>query len=293
MLGAYGAVGPWLPSFDAAAFSAAGRVALHYLSGLALLRPVAIEYPELVAASGTNALAMLFAGLVLVFVVASAVLLRSAACAPSRRAAACDRERSILAIVAVWLASTFAAVSFGGSMHEPGSDRHAYLLLPAVAAAAAVAWTRADGWLRREIGRRFRTADEDAAGLTAARRIAASMAALWLAASAGLSHAAMERWRDDRTLWPPAASGASASPRVRANFARILAADGRYADAASQLRRAIRADGGDPLLRLSRAAVRCAEGRTAGARRDLHAALALGIDSTLVGDIAADCRPAR
>jgi len=281
----YGAIGPWAPSFDLVGFAFAGHVAAHYLASLFGLHALAPEYPQLLVIAASlqrgDAMATL-AGSAAMLVLSAGVIASLVACLRSARPGPAARRRfgpwagasPEVAFVFAWTMAGLVALAVWGGLHEPGVDRHAALLLPALGVALAQLLSRLSAWS---------PAPWQHAG--------AAAAALMLAVLAVQTRSQMEVWRSERTLWMHAAAGPSPSPRAHANLARVLAEDGRYGAAARHLGRAIAADPDDPLLYLGRAAVRCAERRPAGARRDLEQARRHGAAEELLEGLAHDCSP--
>jgi len=262
---AYGAIGPWHPAVDADALRRSGRVALHYLSGLFGQRELAPEYPWLLQSSGLlrHAASQLAAVVLFAATMAALAWCRRVRRVPGSPQAAC--------MVSLWIASCACVLSLWGGLHEPGADRHAYLLLPALGVGLALLLTQL----------------ERAAGVTPFAAVATIAALLMSLAPPARSQMAM--WQDERTLWAHAAAAGQPSTRVRANLARALAAGGELEAAAEQLKLAVVVAPDDPLLYLGRAALRCARRHGTRARRDLERARRLGAAAELVESIARDC----
>ncbi|MFN2377940.1 MAG: hypothetical protein ABR538_15510, partial [Candidatus Binatia bacterium] len=260
---AYGAIGPWGPSVDPAGLAFPGRVALHYLAGLAGLREFAPEYPELMLYADRVRLgeaAAVWGGAAMTLLLGVAAAASLAACA---RAGRSPRP----AFLTAWTTSVLAALAVWGGLHEPGVDRHAYLLLPVAAVVVAVSLSP----LSRLLARGDRRA-----------LAAAAVACLLLTGSASATRAQMETWRSERSLWNSAGRHPSASSRALANLARQYAVEGRYPKAANKLTAAIAASPGDAGLFLARAAVRCAQGRGLLANGDFERARRAGADPAAV-----------
>ncbi|HEY2773518.1 MAG TPA: hypothetical protein VGK20_05645 [Candidatus Binatia bacterium] len=262
LVAGYGAVGPWGPAGDVASVAFVGRVAMHYASGLLGLRSFAPEYPALLQyspAAGELALHLLFAA-----AIAGAVVLSLRRC---RRASGSDRSP---AFAAAWTAMAMLAVAIWGGLHEPGADRHAYLLLAPIAIAAALLLTRTR--------------------LVHAPRYLAPIAiAALLLASAAASYGQMQIWGSEGALWTRAAADPAASSRVHANLARSLALEGNLRGATGHLHVAIERDPANPRLYLGLAALRCAAGHPSWARRDLERARVAGAAGGEVAAVEQDC----
>jgi hypothetical protein len=278
---AYGAVGPWLPG----SLATGGRVLLHYVAGLAGVRALAPEYPALFEPAAATA-ASLATMLVAIFAVAAA----AAACMAARRGGAARGEALVLA----WTSTTVLALAMWAGLHEPGADRHAYLLLPPLGAALSLLLTRV-----------LRSDSRIAWAPATAPRLALAAGGLVLAAAAAhASREQMQIWSSERALWSHAVAQGGASPRAFANLARVEAADGDYVLARRHLASALEAGDDDGLVYASRAALRCAEGRRALAQRDVRRAHRAGaaagdqeiarellpeIARDLIGEVARDC----
>jgi tetratricopeptide (TPR) repeat protein len=268
---AYGAVGPWWPPPSLAAAAFPGIVAAHYASGFLGLRAFAADYPSL--SQSASALVggdptLLLLGTITTLGMAAAVALTLRACARDGRdgnRAASDRVRSF---AAAWVAMVALALAVGGGLHEPGADRHAYLMLPALGLAAAVLLDRLRG---------------------ATQGAVAGVAALALVGAALAGREQIEVWSSARALWTHAASQTAVSARTHANLARVLAGDGEYRAARRHLREALVAEPHLADLHLARAAVQCATGRRLRARRDLDRARILGASDAAAAGIAAAC----
>ena len=275
---AYGAIGPWAPAADAAGLALPGRVLAHYLGALVGAVPLSPEYPELLGfvarLQGAEALAN--SGItVLLAMVAAASL---AACVRSGK----RRRGREGAFVFAWTMAVVVALAVWGGLHEPGADRHAYLLLAPLGVALAAVLSRLR--LGDAAGRKSRRA---APALLRSAVVAGVI--LTLLGSASASRRQMEIWRSERTLWTHASADPSASPRAHANMARSLARDGDYGAAVRHMNSALAADPSDPQLYLGRAAVRCAQQRRFHARRDLRRARHLGASAPLVAELVRDC----
>lgn len=264
---AYGAIGPWSPPWTAAGAAFPGHVALHYATGLIGLRPLSVDYPVLLETAdrlrGGEGTAIA-AGIAVTLLLAAALSVSVVACTRARR----GLVSAPLALAAAWSSAVAVAMAAVGGLHEPGVDRHAYLLLPALGLVLAVAIERAPLRRRR------------------AMLVAVAPLLLWGATS---SRAQMKVWSNENALWTHAAAHAPVSTRTQANLARVLAGEGRYAEARRRLGAALAADPRDFTLHLGRAAVRCAMGRRAAARLDLEAARRLGAPDATVADLAGEC----
>jgi hypothetical protein len=308
---AYGAIGPWIPAVDVAAW---GRVLLHYATGLAGVRVLSPEYPALVAPAAAT-IASLAAGAALLAVVAlAAAYLRGARLqradlrsshlqrshlpsshfpsshgsrgshgshgshgphGPHARDAAGQR-----AFVLAWTSATLLALVLWGGVHEPGADRHAYLLLPALGVAVAIAISH--------VLEALPASNDRAPARFALAAVAVTLAAAASLAASAATRTQMQIWSSERALWSHAVAQGGASTRAYANLARAVAADGEYALARRHLAAALDEGGDDGLVYASRTALRCAEGRRALAQRDVRRAHRAGA-TALVGDIARDC----
>ncbi len=265
----YGAVGPWAPPAGFAAWAMPGHVVAHYLGSLAGAHALAPEYPSLAGVAsriaGGDGAARL-AGLAAGAVVAASTVVAFAACARFARQRAAAR-----AFAVAWTLAVLSALGLWGGLHEPGADRHAYLLLPAFGVAAALLVPRAID------SRPF------------AKGAAAAVATALFVLAAGATRAQMKAWQSERTLWIHTLAHAPSSPRAHANLARVRAADGQWRAAVAHLDAALEADPGNALLYVSRASVRCAEGRAPLARRDLRRARERGAHASILRGIESDC----
>lgn len=350
MVMAYGAIGPFAPSFDLAGLSSPGRVAAHYAASLAWPMSLAPEYPALldhldrVRAGDVLAIVGGLAGgvlLVVANVVAIAFALRSRAAGVSRpsevdawrsgegdasrswkvdasrspevvasRSLEVDASRSLevdtlrlppeiaapslrsAAFAGLWSISVFDALAVWGGLHEPGVDRHAYLLLPALGVALAVAWTMASPGESRFIAVPAvfsRSRDDRSPSSRRTRRLAAFFCASTLVLLALTTRGQMESWRNERTLWTRAVAMAPGSARAHANLAAVLAAEGSLGRATHHLNRALAIDADVPHTWLGRAAVRCAQRRPVAARLDLVRALERGAPMPDVAELGREC----
>ncbi|HXC52616.1 MAG TPA: hypothetical protein VN634_17165 [Candidatus Limnocylindrales bacterium] len=279
---AYGATGPWLPPLDLSGVALAGRVAVHYATGVAGLRALRPEYPELtafLAHARSGDVASLLLGSLATSAALAALASFTMSATPDGDApgvAGCSRSgaRDARRIVFAWFATTVVALSIWGGLHEPGADRHAYLLLPPLAIGLALALSK----LSKPAGVRFAVT-------------ACVVVVLCVLASA--SRAQMTIWSSDRALWASAVSGPSPSSRARTNYARVLAGVGQYDAAVSHLDIASRESPGDPLPYLARAAIDCATRHPARTRRDLAGALERGAEPGAAAEIAASCAAVR
>lgn len=294
MVMAYGAIGPFAPGFDLAGLSSPGRVATHYASSLAWPMSLAPEYPALldhldrVRAGDVRAIAGGLAGGVLLVVanlvaVFFALRVRGVHTPPLRRAAG---------FAGLWSVSVFDALAVWGGLHEPGVDRHAYLLLPALGVAAAVAWSASSQRKPRLVaGPAVSSRSRDHRGPESRhpRPRAAILCVSVLSLLAWTSRGQMESWRSERTLWTRAVAMAPGSARAHANLAALLAAEGSFGRATRHLNRALAIDADVPHTWLGRAAVRCAQHRPVAARLDLARALERGATMPDVADIGREC----
>ncbi len=260
----YGAVGPWLPGAGAQDIAGAGRVLLHYATGLAGLRVLAPEYPALIPAAAAHDAASLAAAALALLTLAAAVVatIRANGGAGSRAHA----------FVLLWTAATVAALAVWAGIHEPGADRHAYLLLPPIGVGASL----------------MLSAVLRAPASSAARLALAAGGAVLAVLAAATSREQMQVWSSERALWSRAVAQPAASARAHANMARVDAADGDYVRARRHLAAALAAGDDDGFVYGSRAAVRCAEGRPALAQRDVRRAYRSGAGALAHG-IARDC----
>ncbi|HYC00239.1 MAG TPA: hypothetical protein VEC57_13975 [Candidatus Limnocylindrales bacterium] len=269
---AYGVIGPFGPNIGIDGYARVGATVLHYAATIAWPAALSPEYPDLRrfrpdVAGGEEVLAA--AGATTLLLTVAAITL--AACL---RAARRSEPRPLL-FCAAWITLAAICLSVWGGLHEPGADRHAYLLLPALGVGLALLLTRA----------------QQAASLLPAPASLAPMAAaiLAIAALSAATRETMMHWRDESTLWSRAVQVAPASARMRYNLASVLSGRGEYAQAQFELSRALRSEPDYAPAHLARAAVRCARGRSAAARPDLLRALELGAPSDDVAGIARDC----
>lgn len=264
---AYGAIGPWTLPTTASAVAFSGFVAAHYLTGFLGLRPLAPDYPALM-----DLAANLRGGDPAMLAIGGAVsaLLLGAAIRVMARLGAARGDRPVF-LAGIWILVVMLALATAGGLHEPGVDRHAYLLLPAAGFALALALER----LRR--------------AARARRSPVFAFVALMLVAAAWASRMQMQVWSSEGSLWTHAASQPRVSVRTHANLARVLAEAGDYRQARVHLDAALAVDSRDPSLYLSRAAVSCASDRRSKARGDLDRARALGAADETVAVLAADC----
>jgi hypothetical protein len=255
-------------------------VAAHYLGALVGAVRLAPEYPVLMhfverVHAGDAAAALSGSLATLLVMLGAAVSL--ARCV---RAGKAERGRES-AFVFAWTMAVVVALSVWGGLHEPGADRHAYLLLAplGVALAALLARVHAAGAM---------LSSRRAVPMVIHGAVVATVL-LVLAASASASRRQMEVWRSERTLWIHATAAGSASPRAHANMARVLAGDGEYEAAVAQMSTALTADSNDASLYLGRAALRCAQGHRFQARADLARAQQLGATAPMIAELARDC----
>ena len=177
-------------------------------------------------------------------------------------------QASSWSFVAAWAALGIAALAIWGGLHEPGADRHALIVLPAAGVAAALALGRLSGTGR------------------AAAFVLSGVALLALVTA---TRQQMQVWRSDRALWAHTVAAQPGAVRAQLNLAGVLAADGRYDEAAHHLDRALRRKPDFVAAYLGRAVVRCAQRKPVAARRDLRRALASGAESASVERIGRDC----
>jgi hypothetical protein len=300
----YGTVGPWFPEGGMEGLAAAGRVLLHYASGLAGLRVLAPEYPFLFSPEAAALTPMSAAvGVAVALLAASGPMFAALAWRRALRGLA----NPDTALAFVWTTTTVAALALWGGLHEPGADRHAYLLLPPLGVAGAITLSSAWRWTTRSDSRRRKYVSLHAAtshdrllhvlrSMTwtsprpaAASQVALAAVAVTLAVSfAVTSREQMQIWASERSLWSYAARQEGASARAHANMARVLAADGEYALARGHLGAALSSRSDDGLVYAGRAAVRCAEGKRALAQRDVRRAHRAGAPA-LVEAVAREC----
>lgn len=275
----YGAIGPWGPVSSAAGLALPGRMAVHYSAGLSGLSVFAPEYPQLLhyvdRVRGGDWPAMLL-GWLGSSALAAAVGFALWRCRRAERAGA-GREQ---AMVLAWLTLVLVAVCCWGGLHEPGADRHGFLLLPPAGLGLALLLTRLQ--TRTMV---FRVGEA-----RAWLRVGAAVPLLGvLAGEAMATRLQMQVWRSEQTLWTFAASLPGPSDRALGNAARAAAMSGSYEVALGHLAMASRLAPQGPSLHLARAAVRCATGREWLARRDLRRAVRYGAAPTVVSEIAATC----
>lgn len=268
---AYGAIGPWMLPASLAGLVLPGRVVLHYMGTLGGLVTPAPEYPRILefmqrVEAGDVAAATLGAGVTLIVVALAVSSL--VGCLRARRSG-CGRER---AFVLAWTMAVVSALALWAGLHEPGADRHAYLLLAPLGLVLALSLTALQDRARRGIEAVVDRSGRLGLGATMRAGLAFVAVAATLLASASAAREQMTIWKDGRSLWSHAASLEGASPRAHANLARSLARDGRLQAASRHMDTALEADPHDPLLYMGRAAVRCARGLVPLARRDLRRA---------------------
>lgn len=287
---AYGAIGPWAPAPDWTGAALAGRTALHYAASLVWPVGLAPEYPELLGfarrlGEGDR---WLFAlpSLVAAFALAAAVVAASARLLGERR----GDGRDARAFAACWLATTAAALAIWGGLHEPGADRHAYLLLVPLGVALALMLTPSPWRIEGDasgaaLGAAPRPALRGASG-------AAVAAAIVLCGFALATRGQMSVWRSEAALWSYAVEVAPRSVRARHNFAAVLAAEGDLAGAERQLARIVARGRAGSETFLARAALRCATGRASIGRFDLRRARRAGASGEALAALEAECASA-
>ncbi len=264
----YGAEGPWIPAGGAAGLAFAGRVAAHYLAGLAGATSVALEHRELLvfleAARAQAPAAWVLGGLALTALAALALVwtLRPRGAQESRG----------LPTGALLVAGTLAVLAFYGGLHEPGADRHAYPLLAVLAATLAVAGGAVTG--RAPAHRPLLV-------------FGGLLVAVWMGA---LAADRRDDWGDPGRLWQKAWRAAPASERAGLNYALELLEKGRAARARHVLERTIAERPGDAELHLALAAVQCGSGRPAMARLELANAWRLGAAPPRLRQLGRQCR---
>jgi Tfp pilus assembly protein PilF len=255
----------------------AGRMAAHYVRNVLDPRFLSIEYPELRCATdacktagslravaGLAILAACFAG-----AAAGMTAVRRAAAFPLAHGGATGRWRILaLAWVAIWL----AALGFVVGGHEPGVDRHAYVLVAALAVALA------------SLGAGMPDRAEHA--LQTAAVVAAAVLAV-------LAHDRIGVWRNDLALWSAALRESPASARVHHNLAAALAERGRLARARHLLARATDIDPTYWPSHLGFAGIDCERGRFAAARMRIGEARVLGATAEQVAAIERRCAKLR
>jgi tetratricopeptide (TPR) repeat protein len=166
--------------------------------------------------------------------------------------------------VAIWL----AALSFVVGAHEPGADRHAYVLVAALAVALAALAARATARTQRLL----------------------AVAALAFAASLAMrTHQRIAIWHDDLSLWSSALGTSSSSARVQHNMAAALAERGRFARAHRHLGRAIAIDSSYWPSWLGFAGIDCERKRFAAARMRIDEARALGATPEQIAAVERRC----
>jgi len=261
---AYGARGPILVADGAAAgLAASAELASHY--GAAMLFPLhlAVDYPYLhhAGSSGLSG-ATVFVGLAVIAAGVGAIAAFLATYAAGRRV-------SPRLFVLAWLALLGLAVVSVVGMHEPGADRHGYLLLAPLALALA----------------------GGGASLVPARAtpLAIALVLSCLLAAGGLSNRRIPAWRDQWSLWSTTVAAVPDSARAQHNLAGLLFGQEAYAHAREHLRTALRADPSFAPAELGLAAIWCARGRPQRARRNFAAARRLGIAEAEAGLIESEC----
>jgi hypothetical protein len=137
------------------------------------------------------------------------------------------------------------ALSFVVGMHEPGADRHGYVLLAGVAVATAAFAVRGRPAIQT--------------GAAAALLVTCALLAFGANRRIGV-------WRSDLTLWRAALATSSSSARVHHNLAAALAEDGRWGAARRHLTRASALDPSYWPSALGFAGIDCARGRFRGRR---------------------------
>ncbi len=228
---AYGARGPVLVLAGSEWVTTSGRLALHYLSGLALLRPLAVDYPALHLAGTTTAATGLAMSLVGICAVVLAIV-------------ALRRRTTALGFVLAWLLLELFVVSGFVGMHEPGADRHAYRLLFPASLGLALLLDRT----------------------RKAYPVYAGALALLACLSAATTAGRVPVWADGWTLWSSTVVTAPASARAHYNVAAMLAEAGATGHAREHMRAALRADPGYEPARLGLARMACLAGYPRRAR---------------------------
>jgi hypothetical protein len=263
---AYGAQGPLAPRGALGTkLAVAGNLAAHYGRNLLGAGPLSVEYPALRCASEACAdlsKPAAFAGLLLLAVMAAAAgagVLRAA----RARGGGQDWRAFALAWVTIWL----AALSFVVGMHEPGADRHAYVVVAATAVAVAACAARARPALQTAVV------------------VALFAACVPFALRCGERVAV---WQSDLALWR-AAAATSSSARVHHNLAAALAENGRFGSARRHLARAGKIDPSYWPSLLGFAGIDCARGRFAAADVRVAEARALGATGEEVARVLDHC----
>jgi Tfp pilus assembly protein PilF len=296
---AYGAHGPLAPQGSfATKLYLAGAVAAHYVENLLAPAALSVEYPVLrcsEAACPAVGASRSLAGLVIVLVAAvtsGGALMAAMRWRPRASAGAASSPAQSWSVPApaawfrsashaaridgeawrtftlVWIATWLVALSLVVGGHEPGADRHAYVLIAALAVAMA------------------------AYAVHASERVQHALAAAavgWAAVLALGAYGRIDTWRDDLALWESALASAPSSARVHHNLAAALADRGRYARAHRHLSRAIDIDPSywPPLLGF--AGIDCERGRLAAARMRIDEARALGAPASEVAAVQRRC----
>lgn len=157
-------------------------------------------------------------------------------------------------------------------MHEPGADRHAYLLLAPLALGLA--------------------AGAQCLLATRAAPVAVAVVLACVAGAAGLSDRRIPLWHNQWSLWSTTVAQAPDSARAQHNLAGLLFAQGAYSHAREHLRAAIRADPGLAASKLGLAAILCAQGRRFRAQRKLARARVMGMAEAEVAAVERSCTAA-
>ena len=242
-MAAYGVSIAWLAIYPAGVLRAAGALFAHYTTAVAGLRSMSVEYPELACSSPTCTDFSMVGGLAAVAALAAVVLAAFRSAKPWVRAAW------------GWLVLCAASVIFAIGLHEAGADRHAYPVIATLAVAAAASLS---GRTRSIL----RVSAVAAIGMTA-----------WLLWQ---SHAQIDVWANEETLWRSAVSRPRATARAHYNLAAVRFDAGDFGAARRRLRRALEVDPHHAPSLAGLAEIACARDRHAKARAFLDGARANG-----------------
>jgi hypothetical protein len=242
---------------------------MHYVGNLLVPRAFSVEFPALRCSADTCANLAgppAFAGILLL---AASV---TAALATARRARRPEGAVWVWpAFTASWIAIWLGALAFVVGAHEPGADRHAYVLLAAAAVAMAAFASRSSRASR------------------ATQTAACAALLVWSALLASRAGERIAVWRDDLTLWRAAVATSPSSPRVHYNLAAALADEGRFGSARRHLARASAIDPTYWPSPLGFAGIDCARGRFAAAEVRIAEARALGASPDDVARVLEHC----
>lgn len=229
---AYGARGPVLALGADDWLSTSGRLGLHYLSGLAGLRPLAADYPalHLSLVSGTG----LLAGLALTVLAAAGLL-----------SVAWHRRFGAVGFVSIWCLVELLILCGLVGMHEPGTDRHAYRLLLPVSLGLVLVLERSGGL----------------------RRLGTVALVLFVGLMTARTVERIPVWHDGLSLWSATVVVEPGSARAHYNLAVMLAEAGSMGHAREHLRAALRTAPEYEPARLGLARMACLSGHPRRALR--------------------------